>query len=224
MNGPTISPPRLTIAARSGSILVRAGAGAEIAAKGAKVQREDDGSARVESRSGDMEVTCPEGTDLILGTSSGKVHLEGRLGDVRVTASSGRVRIEAARSVDVRARSGSVEIGECDGECHVVAMSGKIDIGRAGRVDLKAVSGTIVAGLVAGGRVRTHSGKVSVGLAVAADVDVRAVSSSITVEVPAGVAPELHLRTISGKVRNDVERGHDCVISAHTVSGSITIR
>jgi DUF4097 and DUF4098 domain-containing protein YvlB len=224
MDGPTVSPARLTITARSGSILVRAVAGAEIAAEGARVERDDDGSFRIESASGHMEVTCPEGTDLILGTSSGKVRIAGRLGDVRVTASSGRVDLESARRVDVRARSGSVEVAECEGDCHVVAVSGRIQIGRAGRVDLKAVSGTIVAEAVAGGRVRTTSGNVSIGLALAADLDIRAVSSSITVEVPTGVAPDMQLRTRSGSVRKEVEKGHDCVISAHTVSGSITIR
>ena len=105
-----------------------------------------------------------------------------------------------------------------------MAVSGRIEIGSAGRVDIKGVSGTIVARSVAGGRVRTTSGRISVGLEGAADLDVRAVSSSIEVDVPRGVAPEMRLRTISGKVRKEVEKGHDCVISVHTVSGSITVR
>jgi hypothetical protein len=224
MDSPTVPPARLTIAARSGSIVVRTGPGPEIEARGAKVHLEPDGSYRIESGSNSMEVTCPEGTDLILGTSSGKVHLEGRLGDVRVTASSGSVHIEAARRIDVRAHSGTVEIGECEGECHVVAKSGRVSVERAGRVDLKAASGSVVAESVAGGRIGALSGKVHVGLDRAADLDVRGVSGSITVEVPHGVAPDMRLRTVSGRVRKEVEKGHDCVISAKTVSGSITVR
>jgi hypothetical protein len=92
---PTPAPTRLTITARSGSIVVRSGDGAGIDVRGAKSRVEPDGSTRVESRSGDVEVTCPVGTDVILGTSSGKVRLEGRLGDVRITGSSGKVRVEA---------------------------------------------------------------------------------------------------------------------------------
>src|SRR5205814_3321319 len=102
------------------------------------------------------------------------------------------------RRVDLRVRSGSVEVESCYGDCHVVAVSGRIEIGSAGRVDVTGVSGTIVARSVAGGRVRTTSGRVSVGLAVAADLDVRAVSSSIEIDVPRGVAPELRLGTKSG--------------------------
>jgi DUF4097 and DUF4098 domain-containing protein YvlB len=224
MDNPTAPPARVTITARSGSILVRTGPGPEIEARGAKVHHEPDGSYRIESASSSMEVTCPDGTDLILGTSSGKVHLEGRLGDVRVTASSGSVHIEAARRIDVRAHSGTVEIGECEGDCHVVASSGRIQVDRAGRVDLNAMSGSVIAESVAGGRIKATSGKVSVGLDRAADLDVRGVSGSITVEVPHGVAPEMRLRTVSGRVRKDVDKGHDCVVSAHTVSGSITVR
>jgi len=225
MDAPTRPvPARLAIAARSGSIVVRTGPGPEVEVEGGRVRVESDGTTRVDGGSANIEVTCPEGTDLILGTSSGKVSLEGTFGDVRVTNSSGSVHIEEVRSLDLRIRSGSIEVEACAGECHVVAVSGRIEIGRAGRVDITGVSGTIIAGSVAGGRVRTTSGKVTVGLDRAADIDVRGVSSSTVVDVPPGVAPELRLRTISGRVRKEVERGHDCVISVHTVSGSITVR
>jgi DUF4097 and DUF4098 domain-containing protein YvlB len=218
------APARLTIAARSGSIVVRTHSSDDVDVEGARVTLEGDGSTRIESGSGTVSVACPEGSDVILGTSSGKVNLEGRLGDVRITSSSGSVHVGAVRSLDLRLRSGSVEIDECAGDCHVVAVSGRIDIGSAGKVDITGVSGTITARSVAGGRVRTTSGRVSVGLDRAADLDVRAVSSSIDVDVPHGVAPEMRLRTRSGAVKKKVDAGHDCVISVHTVSGSITVQ
>jgi len=220
----TAAPARLTIAARSGSIMVRSERRADVEVHGAKVRLEPDGSTRIESASGNIDVICPEGSDVILGTSSGKVSLEGSLGDVRVTSSSGGVHIEEVRSLDLRLRSGSIDVESCRGDCHVVAVSGRIEIGRAGRVDITGVSGTIEATSVAGGSVRTTSGRVRVGLSVAADLEVRGVSSSIDIEMPDGVAPELRLKTLSGRVKKNVERGHDCVISVHTVSGSITVR
>jgi DUF4097 and DUF4098 domain-containing protein YvlB len=218
------APARLTIAARSGSIVVRTRRGPEVEVTGAKVRVEADGSTRIEGGSKTIEVICPEGSDVILGTSSGKVALEGPLGEVRITGSSGTIHVEEARSLDLRVRSGSVEIETVHGECHVVAVSGRIEIGSAGLVDVAGTSGTIVARSVAGGRVRTVSGHVTVGLDRAADLDVRAVSSTIEIDVPHGVAPDLRLRTISGKVRKDLEQGHDCVISVRTVSGSITVQ
>ena len=89
---------RLTIAARSGSILLRSGPGSAVEAPGATVWRETDGSVRIESSSRNLEVTCPEGADVILGTASGKVRLVGRFGDVRVTSASGSVQVDRATS------------------------------------------------------------------------------------------------------------------------------
>jgi DUF4097 and DUF4098 domain-containing protein YvlB len=217
-------PPRLTITGRSGSIVVRAGSGPGVEAHGAKVRLDPDGSTRIDGGSGKIEVTCPAGSDVILGTASGKVSLEGPLGDVRVTGSSGRVHIADARSIDLRVRSGSVDIERCHGTCHVVAVSSRIEIANAGEIDVTGVSGTIAMKSVAGGHVRTTSGRISVGLDRAADLDVHAVSGKIEIDVPPGVAPEMRLHTISGKVRKDVDKGCDCNITVKTVSGSITIR
>jgi DUF4097 and DUF4098 domain-containing protein YvlB len=224
MDGPTAAPTRLTIAARSGSIVVRTGPGPGIEATGAKVRVEPDGSTRVEGGSKTIEVVCPEGTDLILGTSSGKVTLMGPLGDVRVTGSSGSMHVEEARSIDLRVRSGSVEIGAIEGECKVVAVSGRIEVEQAGSIDLTGVSGSVVARSVGGGRVRTTSGRVTVGLDRAADLEVRGISGTIDIDVPRGVAPELRLTTVSAREKRDLEQGHDCVISVRTVSGTIRLR
>ena len=134
------------------------------------------------------------------------------------------MHVEQARSLDLRVRSGSVEIGDVAGHCSVVAASGRIEINRAGSIDLTGVSGTVVARSTGGGKVRTTSGRVSVGLDRAADLEVRGVSGTMEIDVARGVAPELRLHTLSGKVKRDVDQGNDCVISVRTVSGSITVR
>jgi DUF4097 and DUF4098 domain-containing protein YvlB len=225
MQAPESSAPvRLTIAARSGSIRVRSQPGAEVAAPGARLREEPDGSVRIESASRDLEVTCPDGADVILGTASGKVRLAGRFGDVRVTSASGSVHVDEVASLDVRLRSGSVTVESCAGDCHVVSTSGRIEIDRAGRVEVGGRSGHIIVRAAAGGRIRTTSGHVEVGLDRAADLEVRGVSSAIDIDLPAGVAPDLDLHTRSGRVDARVTQGRDCVISAHTVSGSITVR
>jgi len=224
MDGGSTAPERLTITARSGSIVVRAGPGPEIETSGAKVRLEGDGSTRIDGGSKSIEVVCPEGTDVILGTSSGKVELVGPLGDVRVTGSSGSMHVEQARSLDLRVRSGSVEIGEIAGHCRVVAVSGRIEVDRAGSIDLTGVSGTVVARSTGGGTVRTTSGSVTVGLDRAADLEVRGISGTMKIDVARGIAPELRLHTVSGKIKRDLELGNDCIISVRTVSGSITVR
>jgi DUF4097 and DUF4098 domain-containing protein YvlB len=218
------APARLTVAMRSGSILVRTGSGSDVEVHGGKVRVEPDGTYRIEGGSKSIEVICPAGSDVILGTSSGKVSLEGPLGDVRITGSSGTVDVDQARSLDLRVRSGSVVVGAVVGECRVVSSSGRIEVGSAGSVDLSGVSGTIVAGAVGGGTVRTTSGRVTIGLDRAGDLEVRGVSGTTEITVPRGVAPELRLATVSGKIKRDLEEGHDGVISVRTVSGTIRLR
>jgi DUF4097 and DUF4098 domain-containing protein YvlB len=224
MDGGSAAPERLTITARSGSIVVRTGPGPDIEARGAKVRLEGDGSTRIDGGSKTIEVVCPEGSDVILGTSSGKVTLEGPLGDVRITGSSGSMHVEQARSLDLRVRSGSVEIGDIAGHCRVVAVSGRIEVDRAGSIDLAGVSGTVTVGSTGGGKVRTTSGRVAVGLDQAGDLEVRGVSGTMEIDVARGIEPELRLHTVSGRVKRDLEQGNDCVISVRTVSGSITVR
>jgi hypothetical protein len=224
MDPQSSAPPRLTIAMRSGSIVVRTGPGSDVEVHGAKVRVEPDGTYRIDGGSKSIDVICPDGTDVILGTSSGRVTLEGPLGDVRITGSSGTVDVEQARSLDLRVRSGSVTVGAVAGECRVVSSSGRIEVESARSIDLSGVSGTISAGSVGGGRVRTTSGRVTVGLDRAADLEVRVVSGTTEITLPRGVAPELRLSTVSGKVKRDLEQGHDCVISVRTVSGKISVK
>jgi DUF4097 and DUF4098 domain-containing protein YvlB len=188
------------------------------------MRHEPDGSVRIDAASRNLEVTCPEGADVILGTSSGKVRLDGRFGDVRVTSSSGSVQIDTVSTLDVRLRSGSVSVEACDGDCHVVSSSGRIEIERAGAIDVAGTSGHIFVRASAGGRVRTTSGHIEIGLDRAADLEVRGVSSTIEIDVPPGVAPALMLRSRSGSVRSEVDEGHDGTISVHTVSGAIRVR
>ncbi len=222
--GKRTEPTRITVRSRSGSIVVRASASSPVEATGARVQRDGDGAFVVEGNADRVRVECPEGSDLILGTASGRVELEGRFGDVRITGSSGSVHVEHARTLDVRVRSGGVEIGTCDEACHVVVVSGRIRIDRAGPVDATGVSGSITAGAIAGGRLHTTSGRVRVGLDRAADLEVRAISSTVEIDVPRDVRPDVRASTVSGRVRSDVVHGDDCVISVHTVSGGIKVR
>jgi DUF4097 and DUF4098 domain-containing protein YvlB len=72
--------------------------------------------------------------------------------------------------------------------------------------------------------VRTKSGRITVGLDRAADLDVRGISGTIEINVARGIRPELRLHTVSGKVKRDVDEGNDCVVSVRTVSGTIKVR
>jgi DUF4097 and DUF4098 domain-containing protein YvlB len=219
-------PVRMTISTRSGHVRVEGRAGAGFDVHGGSFHTEPDGSVRVQAShhgSHGVEVVCPAGTDVIIGTASGRVELVGDLGDVRVTTRSGRITIERARRIDIRAASGNIEIGECSGACRVVTRSSGIHVRKAGTLDVAAMSGRIKVDDVADAVVRTMSGKVALSTGNDGRVEVRTMSGAVEVEVPQGRRPATHLHSMSGRVRCDAENGHDGEISVATTSGTIHV-
>jgi DUF4097 and DUF4098 domain-containing protein YvlB len=217
---------RLNIATRSGRVRVEGREGAGLHVRGANVDHDDDGTVRIGGGTGGsnaVEVVCPAGSDVIVGTASGNVELVGSLGDVRVTTASGRISIDDAQRVDVRTASGTIEIGSCHGECRVVTKSSRVRVGNAGSLDCSAVSGRVEVGGVEDASVRTVSGRVALGTANTGRVDVRSVSGKVELEVPRARRPATRLSSISGRVRCDCETGDDGEITVATTSGTINV-
>src|SRR5947207_11958651 len=108
--------PVLVITTASGDVTVTGEPRGDIAFdKG--VRHESQVSTDAEGRvtilpkgSSDVEVRCPEDTDVIVGSASGDVELRGRLGRCRVTTASGDITVEEVASLDVRTASGDVDV------------------------------------------------------------------------------------------------------------------
>jgi hypothetical protein len=212
----------LEITTRSGRVVVwaRPIATPEVLAGDAEIQA--DGVVRA-GPSGRIEIACPEGSDVIIGSSSGRVECHGPLGRVAVTGSSGRISIEAAREIEVRTASGRVEIGRCAETCRVAVNSGSVEIGSAGAVDVTVDSGRLDVRRVGDALVRSGSGRVSLGIVSAGSVDVSTLSGRTSVSVLDGLHPDLHLVTRSGRVQCDVQTGTDGRVAVESHSGSIRI-
>lgn len=175
----------------------------------------------VDGDSSAVEVRVPEGTDLVIGTTSGKVTVEGRVGAVSVLTTSGRISIDQARSVDARTTSARVHVGHAEGVCRIVSASGRVEVDRCGAADAASGSGQVVLG-DAHGRVRatSTSGKVSVAVAGAHDVEAETVSGRIEVSYPDGVRP------LVVSPDDDVAgatQGHDCTVVARSGSGRVVV-
>ncbi len=212
----------LEIATRSGAVTVwaRPIARPEVLSGPAEIQA--DGVVRA-GFSGRVEIACPEGTDVIIGSSSGRIECHGRLGRVAVTGRSGRISIEDARAVDVRSTSGRVTIGRCGETCRVAVVSGTVEIGSAGSIDVTVASGRLEVAAVGDVLVRSGSGRVVLGLARSGSVDVSTQSGRVTVFVPAEVEPAMHLVSRSGRVQSDVPPGSDGRLAIESSSGSIKV-
>lgn len=218
-------PKMLHISTRSGKVRVGATPGGALAVDGGIIEVATDGTTHVIGARGSdtIDIHCASGTDVVIGTVSGNVELTGDIGAASINTISGKIRVERARRVDARTKSGRVEIDECDEDCRVVVVSARVKIGKAVKAAIAGVSGKISARDVERVDVKTVSGKVDVGSSGAPHVSVRTVSGEVDVQVPGNARPATRFRTISGRVSCDCPTGDDGEIAVATVSGTIRV-
>jgi DUF4097 and DUF4098 domain-containing protein YvlB len=185
-----------------------------------------DGEIVVKGGSDDCTVRVPSGTDVVVGSNSGDVTLEGRLGVVSATTVSGSVDAEDVGSIDARTVSGKLRVDESRGEVRLKTKSALVHVGRAaGEVRIANLSGRIeVDEAQASVSVKTVSGSVDLHVTGRAPVRAESVSGSIAITVPEGTRPSVRQRSVSGKRRVEIEPGDDFEITTKSISGSITIR
>lgn len=223
--------PRLRVATRSGSVRLVAEERADFLFETRKpwivdVRVDGDGVVwpELDRDSRSLEVRCPRGTGVVVGTASGSVALEGEFGHVSVSTESGTIRLDRAESADLRSSSGSIEVEGCGERCRVSTQSGKAVIGAAGATEVDTVSGSIVLEGAAGGvRARSASGSVEVRTTGKHDVAVETLSGKVRVRVPTEVKPAAALKSLSGRRVFDCEAGSDCCVAVRTMSGSIEV-
>jgi hypothetical protein len=175
----------------------------------------------IDGRSSAVEVRVPEGTDLVIGTTSGRVIVEGRVGAISVVTASGRISIDHARSVDARTKSGRVHVGHAEGVCRIVSASGRVTVDRCGSADATSRSGRVVLADAHGPvRATSTSGRVSVAVAGAHDVEAETVSGRIEVSYPVGVRP-LVVSPDADVAR--ATQAHDCTVVARSGSGRVVV-
>jgi DUF4097 and DUF4098 domain-containing protein YvlB len=188
----------------------------------------DDDGRTIVVRSGrggskPLTVRCPIETDVVIGTQSASVKLEGRLGVVRVTTMSGSVEVEDGEELDVRTMSGNIDVATCRGRCRLNAISGTVRVGDTDQVHASTVSGSIKLSRVAGDvRARSVSGTIEMQVSGDSPIAVKTVSGKVRISLPAGTEPQTIFKT-RGSVRCDFPRGHDCRIECASLSGSIEV-
>jgi DUF4097 and DUF4098 domain-containing protein YvlB len=217
---------QLRISAVSGRVTVIAEPRTDVVVdRGGTASAGADQAVEIRARrpSDSIEVRCPPNADVIVGTRSGNVELQGRLGTVGVTSQSGSIRAAAVREADLRTVSGTVEIAACDGRCRVSTTSGRISVGGAGDAEISTVSGSVGVDRVAGSaNVRSVSGKVGIGSSGHGAVQVRTVSGRITIRLPVGVRPNVRYAG-HGKVRSELEPGGDLLVDVANVTGTVRL-
>ena len=91
---------------------------------------DDKNVVETRTKSTNLKITVPEGTNVSVGSVSGHISLKGRFGSVKVSSVSAHIEVdETEGDVDIRSISGHLEVERCDGRCRANTKSGRIEIG-----------------------------------------------------------------------------------------------
>ena len=219
----------LRLQSRSGRVHVIAEPRDDVAAETDRVESflDDGGRTLVvrSSRGGSKPLTvrCPVDTDIVVGTHTGHVRLEGKFGGVYVTTMSGSIEVDDAEEADLRSMSGGLSIGTCRGRCRMNAVSGTVAGGEMDSALATTVSGSIKLRRVHGEvRAKSISGSIEMSASGDSNIAVKTVSGKVRIGLPEGTEPRTSFKT-RGAVHCEFAAGDDCRIDAASLSGSHSV-
>ncbi len=161
---------------------------------------------------GDINLTVPHGTDLVIKTTSGDVragHAAKGVAPKRVEVSTvaGDVRLDAVGSdVRVKTASGDVYVDEVGGSLAAVTASGDVRVGQVGGdCEITTASGDAHVELI-GGSVgfRSASGDINVARLEGTSLRGKSISGDVRLGIPARREIQLDLDSLAGDLHNDL--------------------
>lgn len=203
------------------------------------------------SRSVDVLIELPAGSQVHGELSVGDVRGTGVLGDCRLKTSVGHVRLDrtgalrlttlghvdvdaAAGDVDVSTGTGRVRIGEIDGAAVVKNSNGHVEVGTvSGELRVRTANGDISVDRAGSGvEATTANGRIRVGTVVRNAVSLETSTGDLEIGIATGTAAWLDLTTGHGRVVNELDdldgapETSDTTVEvrAHTTFGDITVR
>lgn len=172
----------------------------------------------------DLTIELPAGSSLHADGGIADFTCDGSFGECRIKTGIGRVQLDRATTVNVRAGIGDISVDHASGHADVNAGSGDVRVRELGSSGvIKSSNGDTWVGVAAGDlRVRAANGSITVDESRATvgaksangDVRLRDVRGSVVLEthlgdlevgVPDGTAAYLDLRASAGRVHNDLE-------------------
>lgn len=176
------------------------------------------GQTTIDGLHGRLRVRVPVGSDVVIGTTSGRVDVSGPIGSASVTTESGRVTIAESQSVDVRSIAGRIEIERSEGACCLRSENGSVTVGSCAHADVATSSGRIVLHDVRGvATAHCTSGRIDITMAGAHDVVAETVTGRIAVSLPAGV------RAFFSDGSQDSPADADCTVYTRSVTGHVDV-
>lgn len=168
-----------------------------------------------------LAVFVDTGADLVIGTTSGRIAVTGRVGHLAIVTESGRVAVDAAASVDIRSETSRVEVGEVTGTCRIRSTSGRVEVRSCCKADIAGDSGRIELHNVTG-EVDAHSvsGRIKLSMDAANDIRAETVTGRIEVSLPNGTLAFRPPESALGTLRPP---GCDCTVIARSTTGKVVL-
>jgi DUF4097 and DUF4098 domain-containing protein YvlB len=201
-----------------------------VAVDGDPTEVEVEGDARVDRSDrivtidevrGRVVARVPAGSELVVGTTSGRIEVRGRVGHAALVSESGRVEVESAASVDVRTETSRVAVGEVSGTCRIRSKSGRVEVERCGAADAASETGRVELRHV-DGVVDAHSvsGRIELSLDQPHDVRAETVTGRIEVSLPPGTVP---FRPDGPEDRRLRPPDASCTVSTRSETGRVIV-
>ena len=203
------------------------------------------------TRSVDVEIGLPTGSDVSAGTQVGDLRATGRLGASRFKTSAGNVWLDRTGPLHLSTSAGHVTVEAVDGDAEVGTDSGKVQMGRVdgaavvnnsngetvldavtGDVRVRNANGDITVGRAgAGVDARTSMGHIRLGEVARGSVALATSMGELEIGIAAGTAAWLDLQTGFGHVRNLLdaadrpdETDRTVEVRGRTTYGDITVQ
>jgi DUF4097 and DUF4098 domain-containing protein YvlB len=168
-------------------------------------------------------IQVPHDTEVSVTVASGAQAVRGVRGPVKMRAASGSIRVEKIdRDAQLATASGSVSANDVGDDVRVSSASGSVNVTNTkGDVRVNAIAGTIQV-LRPGARVETDTASGAIDIQGASnDVKAHAASGRVSVQGNPAANSYWELKTVSGSVLLKVPASASFHLSAQAVSGEI---
>jgi DUF4097 and DUF4098 domain-containing protein YvlB len=203
------------------------------------------------TRSVDVCIELPTGSDLSGELQVGDVSGAGRLGECRFKTSAGNVRFERTGPLRISTAAGHITADEVAGNAEIHTATGNVRIGDVngsvvvknsnGATDIDAVTGDVRVRSANGGisieragasvEAKTSNGSIRLGKVARGSVDLGTAMGDLEIGIAEGTAAWLEVKTGFGQVHNLLdsaarpeEADETVEVHARTSFGAITIR
>lgn len=172
------------------------------------------------TRSIEVTIELPSGSELLGTTGVGDLHGTGRLGKTRYKTGAGHLQLEHTGELNLNTGAGNIVVGQVTGNAEINTSTGRVQIGSiSGTGVIKNSNGATTVGTASGAvRLRSANGDITVDQA---DDGVEAKTANGAVRVLDAVRGTITLETAMGDIELGIREGSAAWLDVKTRFGRV---